>query len=94
MELVAVAPRGFQSGRLTLSLNGARRRIDEGELAEMPDAAANVAGMYAALRDAIAGSTPKIPNFDHAVQLTQLITDLFNSSVTGRRVLATNWPEQ
>jgi predicted dehydrogenase len=94
LRLEGGAPRGFQSSRLTLSLNDARRRLDEGELAAMPDAAANVAGMYAALRDAIVGNTPLVANFDHAVQLTQLITDLFNSPVNGRRVLATNWPER
>lgn len=39
------AIRGFQSGRLTLSLNGKQQPVDEGELAALPETAENVAGV-------------------------------------------------
>ena len=45
------AARGFQSGRLRLSLNGEPQRVNKGESGSMPDAAANVSGIYAALRN-------------------------------------------
>ncbi len=53
LALSGGAPRGFQSGRLRLQLNGELQAVDEGELASMPDAALNVAGTYANLRDDI-----------------------------------------
>ena len=87
------AMRGFQSGRLRLSLNGAPQPVDEGELASLPDAAANVAGLYAALRDAIRGGTFNAAGFDHAARLTRLVEDVLESSKTGRRVNAAAWPE-
>ena len=86
------APRGFQSGRLTLSRDGEAQHVDEGELAAMPDAAANVAGVYAALRDDIASRTFTVTGFDHAVRLTRLIDDLLASSAEGRRRDANDWP--
>ena len=46
--------RGFQAGRLILSLDGNPQSVDEGELAQLPDSACNTGGMYAALRDDIA----------------------------------------
>lgn len=70
------APRGFQSGRLQLSVNGEPQSIAEGEAASMPDTAANVAGVYAALRDDILQGTSTAPDFDHAVRLAALIEDL------------------
>jgi hypothetical protein len=88
------AARGFQSGRITLTLNGALQPVDEGELAPLPDAAANVAGVYAAWRDDITSGTFTVAGFDHAVKITQLLTDLFSSSLNGNRAQATNWPEQ
>ena len=87
------AARGFQSGRLTLSLDGTLQRVGEGELADMPDAAANVAGVYAALRDDIAGGAYTVTGFDHAVRLTRMIGDLLASSDSGARVQAAAWPE-
>lgn len=86
--------RGFQSGRLTLSLDGVAQPVDEGELAAMPDAAANVAGVYAALRDDITSGTFTVAGFDHAVQLTRLVADQLESSRTGSRMLAAGWPER
>ncbi len=94
LRLDGGAPRGVQSGRLSLSLNGAPQHVDEGELAAMSDAAANVAGVYAALRDDIAGGTATAAGFDHAVKLTRLITDLLASSRMGTRTEAAGWPER
>ena len=92
LRLDGGAARGFQSGRLRLSLDGARQHVDEGELAPMPAAAANVAGVYAALRDDIAGGTFTVAGFDHALKLTQLVTDILSSSHAGRRTKAAGWP--
>ncbi len=94
LRLDGGAARGFQSGRLRLSLDGVPQPVDEGELAAMPDAAANVAGVYAALRDDIARGTFTVAGFGHAARLSQLVTDLLTSSSTGSRTKAANWPEQ
>ena len=94
LRLDGGAMRGFQSGRLKLSLNGAPEPVDEGELAAMPDAAANVAGVYAALRDDINRRTFTVAGFDHAVKLTRLVSDLLSSSRAGSRSKAVDWPEQ
>jgi predicted dehydrogenase len=94
LRLDGGAARGFQSGRLRLSLDGAPQRVDEGELAAIPDAAANVAGVYAALRDDIARGTFTVAGFGNAVKLTQLVTDLLSSSRAGSRAKAADWPEQ
>ncbi len=94
LRLEGGAARGFQSGRLMLLLNGVPQRVDEGELAPLPDAVANVAGVYAALRDDIAGGTTLAAGFDHAVKLTRLIGDALESSRTGSRRPAADWPER
>ena len=94
LRLDGGAARGFQSGRLRLLLDGVPQPVDEGELAAMPDAAANVAGVYAALRDDIARGTFTVAGFGHAVKLTRLVTDLLSSSRTGSRTDAVGWPEQ
>ena len=60
----------------------------------MPDAAANVAGAYAALRDDIAGGTFAAAGFDYAARLTRLVADLLESSRTGSRRPAADWPER
>ena len=65
LRLEGGAARGVQSGRLRLSLGGVPQHVDEGELAGLPDAVANVAGVYAALRDDIA-------RFGHAAKLTRI----------------------
>lgn len=88
------ALRGFQSGRLTLLLNGEKQHVDEGELASMPETAENVAGMYAALRDDILSGAFTAPDFQHAARLTRLIDDVMASSETGARKQATDWPTQ
>ncbi len=86
------APRGFQSGRLRLSLNGEPQAVDEGETASMPDSAANVAAIYAALRDDIAQGTHTVPDFRYAVRMARLIEDVAASSQSGQRRPATDWP--
>ena len=86
------APRGFQSGRLRVLLKGQLQTVDEGEVAALPDAAANVAAVYAALRDGVLKGTSTIPNFDHAVRLTRLIESICSSGETGTRIPATDWP--
>ncbi len=77
------APRGFQSGRLRLLLDGQLQQVDEGEDAGMSEGAANVAAVYAALRDDIANGTTTAPNFQHAVRLAKLIDDVTASSRDG-----------
>ena len=88
------AMRGFQSGRLALSRDGAPQAVDDGELASLSDAAANVAGVYAALRDGIRGEPSGAAGFDHAARLTRLVDDILDSSKLGRRVSAGAWPEE
>ena len=86
------AVRGFQSGRLHLSLKGEPENVDEAEIGPMPDPAANVAGMYAALRNDILSGTSTAPDFDHAVHLTRLIDDVMSSARMGTRMWAPGWP--
>ncbi len=86
------APRGFQSGRLRLLVNGEPRAVDEGDMACLPDAALNVAATYAVLRDDIAEGTSTAVGFPHAVRLAQFIEDAVTSSRTGRRGTLGDWP--
>ena len=86
------AARGFQSGRLRLALKGESQPVDEGECALMPDAAANVSGVYIALRNDIHQATSTAPDFHHAVRLSRLVDDLLSSSTTGVRKSAMDWP--
>ncbi len=88
------APRGFQSGRLRLSLNGQPQPVEEQELAGLPDPTVNVAGVYAALRDDINSGTFTVPDFDHAVHLTRLIEDMLASDATGGRRPGPAWPRR
>lgn len=80
------APRGLQSGRIGLLQNGERVAVDEGELAGLPDAAVNVGGVYAELRNDIRGGVFRVTGFSHAVKLSRLIEDVFLSSGQGRRI--------
>ena len=92
LALAGGAPRGFQSGRLRLLLNDEPQTVDEGQTASLPDAAANVAGIYAALRDDILQGTSTAPGFQHAVRLSRLIDAVMRSSQTGNRAAEVNWP--
>ena len=94
LRLEGSAARGLQSGRLRLSLDGAPQPVEEGELAHLPDAAVNVGGVYAALRDDIRTGGSTVAGFDHAVRLTRLVADLFRSSRAGTRRMAVGWPER
>ena len=80
------APRGFQSGRLRLVLKGQSQPVDECEAATLPDAAANVAGVYAALRDNVHAGAATVPGFDHAMRLARLIDSVCAAGETGTRV--------
>ena len=60
----------------------------------MPDEAASVAGMYAALRSDIRNGTFTVPDFDHAVRLTRLIHAEMLSSENGIRQNTSDWPHQ
>ena len=86
------AVRGFQSGRLTVSLRGELQAVDEGEVSGLPAEAANVAGMYVALRSDILSGTLTAPDFEHAVRLAKLLDDVEASSQTGARKTSTEWP--
>ncbi len=88
------APRGFQSGRLRLLLDGAAVPVDEGEAAPMPDEAANVALAYAALRDDILRGTTAATGFGHALRVARLMGDVLESSRTRAWKAAEGWPEQ
>ncbi len=86
------AMRGVQSGRLQLGINGEMQNLDEGSLASMPDAAVNVAGVYATLRDDILNGTASVPDFAHAVRLTRLVDAVSRSSRQGARLEDSGWP--
>ncbi len=88
------AMRGFQSGVLSLSVNGKAEQVDMGELASMPESACNVAGLYAALRNDIVSGRRTAPDFHHAVRLARLLNDAMLSSQTGTRTGASEWPGQ
>ena len=94
LTLVGGAAVGFQAGRLVLLVDGKQQAVDEGELAGMPEAAANVGAMYAALRDDIAGNTRTVPDFDHAVKLSRLLTAVERSGKSGQRAQDADWLEK
>ena len=85
------AIRGFQSGKLTLSLHGKLQQVDEGEVAGLPAEAANVAATYAALRNDIVSGSSTVPDFEHAVYLSKLIHHLLLSAQTGARKKQEDW---
>ena len=86
------APRGFQSGRLAITVRDEPQAVEEGEVSAMTDAAANVASMYVALRDDIHSGSETVPNFEHAVRLATLIDDVLQSSWQGTRKVDVDWP--
>ncbi len=87
------APRGVQSGELSLLVDGKPQQVKPGQVAE-PDTAVNVAGIYAALRDDILNETRTTPDFDHAVRMNQLVDDILAASSTGERKPASGWARQ
>lgn len=76
LQLQGGAARGFQSGRLTLTLNGEPQSIEEGELKCLPDEAFNVGALYAMLRDDINSGTATTPDFEHSLRLARLLDEL------------------
>lgn len=78
------AMRGVQSGRLKWFLDDEAQSIDEGTIASLPDAAANVAGIYALLRDDILNGTAKAPGFEHAVRLARFVDAVLTSPTNHR----------
>ena len=84
LVLAGGAMRGFQSGRLSLAVGGQPVVVDEGELAGLPEAALNVAGVYAALRDDILNGTGKTPGFQHAARLARLVDEVLANASSSR----------
>ena len=93
LRLDGGAPRGLQAGRIGLLENGTRIVVNEGVLADLPDAAVNVAGAYSVLRDDILSGTSHSPGFDHAVTLTRLVEAALQSSDDGSTVLFNEVPK-
>jgi hypothetical protein len=58
----------------------------------MPDAAANVAGIYALLLDDILNGTQTAPGYDHAVKLARFVDAVLASSNKGVRQANSRWP--
>ena len=86
LRLDGGAARGVQSSLLTLSHDGKAEPGQGDRPPVLPDTAVNVAGVYAALlRDILSGSRTTV-GFDHAVRLTTVIEQVFESSRTGRRI--------
>lgn len=83
LQLHGGAPRGVQSGTLELRLNGQAQQLAPVP-DELPEAAINVAAIYAMLRDDILNGTSTAPGFAHAVRLAQWIEALQRSSDEGR----------
>ncbi len=85
------APRGFQSGRLRLLLDDREQPLDA--TASLPDTAANVAGIYAALCSDIRDQARTAPGIDQALRLCRLLDDMRRSAETGAGSHAERWPE-
>ena len=89
------APRGFQAGTLTLSLDGRPVDVDGGALSGLPTSVVNVAGVYAALHHDIVDGTRTAPDFDDAVRLSHLVDDVLLAAADGaHRAPSADWPQQ
>lgn len=86
LTLTGGAPRGFQSGVLTLTLDGGPVEVDGGETGHLPDPVVNVAGVYAALRDDITSGTSTAPSFADAVRLSRLVDDIRAAALDGQTI--------
>ena len=87
------ALRGVQSGALRLLLDGEEQHVEVGPVAD-PETAANVAGLYAALRADIVNGSRTVPDFEHAVGLARLLEDAMTSSTSGARRSASDWVDR
>jgi predicted dehydrogenase len=92
LRLDGGAPRGLQAGRIGLIRDGDRQAVDEGPFATLSDAAINVAGVFAALRDDIVRGTATVTDFAHAVRLTRLIEDVLAAAQIDTRSKGSDWP--
>ena len=64
---------------------------EEGPVASMPDAAANVAGIYVMHRDDVLNGMATAPDFGHALQLSGLLNAVLISSLQGTRQDTSGW---
>jgi predicted dehydrogenase len=93
LTLEGGAPRGFQAGLLRLRLNGEPADPTDSATAGLPAPVVNVARVYAALRNDIAGGTSTAPDFGHAVRLSHLIDDIRTAATSGQTITPTAaWP--
>jgi predicted dehydrogenase len=91
VRLEGGAPRGFQSGTLELTVDGATIPVETGMV---PASVVNVAGVYRALRDDVCDGTVTAPSFADGVRLAHLLDDVRRSAVTGSTVTPTApWPK-
>ena len=78
MTLEGGAPRGVQSGTLRLLVDGTPR--DRPSIIAEPATAANVAGVYAALRDDIRNRTSTVAGFADAVSTQRLVENILGAA--------------
>jgi len=90
LRLTGGHPHGFQAGRLSLSVNDEPLIQPEFGPAQ-PEGAVNVFAMYDRLAQDIMSGSRTVPDFGHAARLTRLMSDVFVSADSGRRVLADGW---
>ena len=76
-------------GTPSLLVNQKPQDNQEGAVASMPDAAANVAGIYVMLCDDVLNGMATTPDFGHALQLSGAV---LISSLQGTRQDASGWP--
>ena len=93
LRLEGGAPRGVQSSRLRLLHNGELQCSGEYSLNEISEGGINVAGTYVALRDDILRGTSTVPDFEHAVRLTQLTEDILASPAQKTNQPVKAWPQ-
>ena len=86
------APRGFQSGRLRLRLNGKPQSVDESEVAALPDTAATWRAYTRPCATTCSTARRRRSGFDHALRLTRLVEDVCASAQAGTRRSAADWP--
>lgn len=92
LRLEGGAPRGLQSGRIRLLLDGEAQVVDAGDLADLPEAAVNVAGVYHALHHDIRSGSATVTDFAHALRLTRLIEDVLATARTAPSPAGADWP--
>lgn len=79
LVLTGGAPRGFQSGTLSLTLDGEVIPVTS----NLPAPVVNVAGIYSLLRDDIEADTTTAPTFEDAVRVSHLLDDVIRSDSDG-----------